>query len=174
MKAKTFLLIAALFMPFTAYAKHPEHTRPLLLEVVGAFDQVLQCQALIKIVVYYTDIYQVYKTELEKSPENEQAADMRAKLIKDWENLELTARDLKIWLHVHRFDAQQFESMTYVTHQRKLLTQIIDNANAKSVVLNSLILINGCNSTIDKLDSVLEFEGGLITPPEPPAPQDVP
>ena len=174
MKAKTFLLIAALFMPLTAYAEHPNATKPVLLEVVAALDQALKCQALIKIVVYYTDIYQVYKTDLEKSPENKQAVDMRAKLIKDWENIELTAKDLKIWLHAHRFNAQQFESITYVTHQRQLLTQIIDNISAKSVVLNSLILINGCNSTIDKLESVLDFEGGLITPPEPPAPQAVP
>ena len=164
MKAKTFLLIAALFMPFTAYAKHPEHTRPLLLEVVGAFDQVLQCQALIKIVVYYTDIYQVYKTELEKSPPGKQASKMRAKLIKDWEHFESTSRDFKIWLQAHGFDAQRFENTAFITYQKQILTQIINDVNPRFIVLNSLTLINHCNSTIDELETALDFEGGIIAP----------
>jgi len=168
MKAKTFLLIAALFMPLTAYAEHPNATKPVLLEVVSALDAALKCQALIKIVVYYTDIYQVYKTELEKSPENKQAADMRAKLIKSWERFELTAKDLKKWLHTHSFDAQTFETNQYLTHQRQFLTQIIDNLSAKSVVLTSLTNINSCNSHVDKLDSVLDVEEGLINPEEVP------
>ena len=164
MKAKTFLLIAALFMPLTAYAEHPAATKPILSEVVGALDQVLKCQALIKIVVYYTDIYQVYKTELEKSPPSKQASDMRAKLIKDWENFESTEKDFKIWLQAHGFDALNFENRAFIIYQRQILNQIIDDVDIRFIVLNGLTLINLCNSTIDKLESNLGFEEGIITP----------
>ena len=164
MKAKTFLLIAALFMPLTAYAEPPSATKPIVSEVVGALDLALKCQALIKIVVYYTDIYQVYKTELEKSPENEQAADMRAQLIKDWENFESTSRDFKIWLQAHGFDAQAFENTAFITYQKQILTQIINDVNPRFIVLNSLTLINHCNSTIDELGSILDVEMDITSP----------
>jgi len=164
MKAKTFLLIAALFMPLTAYAEHPPATKPIVSEVVGALDLALKCQALIKIVVYYTDIYQVYKTDLEKIPPNKQASDMRAKLIKDWENFESAARDIKIWLQAHGFNAQAFENRAFIAYQRQILTQIINDVNPRFIVLNSIKLVNICKSTIDDIEAALDFKEGIITP----------
>jgi hypothetical protein len=164
MKAKTFLLVALLFMPHMAYAEHPPATKPILSDVVGAFDQVLKCQAIIKIVVYYTDIYQVYKTELEKVPPNKQASKLREKLIKDWTTFESTSKDFKIWLQAHGFDAQAFERRAFITYQKQILTQIINDVHPRFIVLNSLNLTNLCNSTIDELGSILDVEGGIITP----------
>ena len=164
MKAKTFLLIAALFMPHVAYAEHPSATKPILSDVVGAFDQVLKCQAIIKIVVYYTDIYQVYKTELEKMPPNKQASKLRTKLIKDWENFESAARDIKIWLQAHGFNAQAFENRAFIAYQRQILTQIINDVHPRFIVLNSLNLTNLCNSNIDELGSILDVEMDITSP----------
>ena len=164
MKAKTFLLFFLLFMPLTAYAEHPLATKPILSDVVGVFDNALRCQALIKIVVYYTDIYQVYKIELEKSPPNKQASDMRAKLIKGWTTIGFIIKDLKIWLLAHNFKAHSFENAAFVTYQRQILTQIINDVSARVLVLNSLRAINFCNKNIDDLSSILDVEESVTNP----------
>ena len=158
MKAKLFLTITLLFMSFTAHAQQHETEKPVFPQVLEAFNLILKCQASIKIAVYYTDIYQVYRTDLEKNDPSEQASAMKEKLLKTWDDFEVIVVNLKSWLVSNGFSAQNFEREIYIRHQRHILSQIIQNTTAKKLVLETLKTINICESNIDELASVLDAE----------------
>jgi len=156
MKAKLFLAIILLFMSFTAYARQHETEKQVFPQVLEAFNLILKCQAAIKIAVYYTDIYQVYRTDLEKNSPSEQAFIMKEKLLKNWFKFEAIAINLKSWLVSNGFFADKFERDVYQMHQRDILSKIIQNTTAKKLVFETLKTINLCESKIDELASVLD------------------
>jgi len=156
MKAKLFLAITLLFMSFTAHARQHETEKQVFPQVLEAFNLILKCQAAIKIVVYYTDIYQVYRTDLEKNGLSEQAVVMKEKLLENWFGFEAIAINLKSWLVSNGFSAEKFERDVYRRHQRDILEQIIQNTPTKKLVFETLKTINLCESKIGELASVLD------------------